>query len=53
MIKELLSFEKNVSENIVSIVDSTNETLDLSMDVIEKMIDRDFERYDEVFRALA
>ncbi len=39
---------KNKIEKVVS-----NEDDDITMEYIEKLIDQDFERYDEVFRKLA
>ena len=51
LVIDVLNFNKELKSEFNKIVPIENE--ELSMEYIERLIEQDFERYDEVFRKLA
>jgi hypothetical protein len=51
LVIEILKFNKDLKSTFEEVVPNPKDELDLSY--IEKLIDQDFERFDEVFRKLA
>jgi predicted transcriptional regulator len=51
LVMEILQINQELKKELDKVI--SNEGDDISMTYIEKLIDQDFERYDEVFRRLA
>ena len=50
LVMEILQINQELKKELDKVI--SNEGDDISMTYIEKLIDQDFERYDEVFRRL-